>query len=57
MQKWEYAVMPLGPNFGVKEAREFLNKQGEEGWELITTLPGKSGGAEMPFMIFKRPKG
>ena len=49
--------MPLGPNFGVKEAREFLNKQGEEGWELITTLPGKSGGAEMPFMIFKRPKG
>jgi hypothetical protein len=56
MQKWEYFVMPLGPNLGAKEAREFLNKQGDEGWEFIDTLPGKAGGAEMPLIVFKRPK-
>jgi hypothetical protein len=56
MQKWEYFVTPLGPNLGAKEAREFLNKQGDEGWEFIDTLPGKAGGAEMPLIVFKRPK-
>lgn len=44
--------MPVGPRLQPKETRESLNQHGEQGWELIGTVPAEHG----PLLIFKRPK-
>lgn len=56
MQKWEYLeVMPSGFITmrwgGEKDFVSFLNKKGEEGWQLV-----KSPSYQYSNCIFKRPK-
>ncbi len=50
MQKWEYFVAPLLPH----NPAEILNTFGEDGWELVSVVPGAS--AEQLVAYFKRPK-
>lgn len=49
--QWEYDVMMednLAPMPSVKNSVSWLNKMGEQGWELVQK--------EGPYYIFKRPK-
>ena len=48
---WEYATVPLL----VHVTKQILDTWGEDGWELVTVLPGSS--AENLVAYFKRPKG
>ena len=36
MQKWEYSTVPLL----VHVTKQILDGWGEEGWELVTVIPG-----------------
>ena len=51
MTKWEYATVPLL----VHATKQILDTWGEDGWELVTVIPGQS--AEQLVAYFKRPKG
>lgn len=50
MQKWEYATVPLI----VHATKQILDQWGEDGWELVSVLPGPSG--EQLIAFLKRPK-
>jgi hypothetical protein len=50
MTKWEYATIPLL----VHATKQILDQWGEDGWELVTVLPGPTG--EQLVAYFKRPK-
>ena len=36
MKKWEYATVPLL----VHATKQILDPRGEDGWELVTVVPG-----------------
>ena len=36
MQKWEYATVPLL----VHATKQILDNWGQDGWELVTVIPG-----------------
>ena len=51
MKKWEYATVPLM----IHTTKAILDNWGEDGWELVTVLPGASAPAgATPY--FKREK-
>lgn len=47
--KWEYRVIPLTVQYGLKPYEQKLNQWGEQGWELVQALSDR--------IIFKRPNG
>lgn len=51
MQKWEYATVPLL----VHVTKQILDTWGEDGWELVTVVPGAN--ADQLVAYFKRPLG
>jgi hypothetical protein len=53
--RWEYNVEKLGPSASLK-AREFLNRLGEAGWELVSFQPtGERAYPGEGTYFFKRP--
>jgi hypothetical protein len=48
MTKWEYQVAPVLNHV----AAQILNNFGQDGWELVTLVPGSSGN---DIAYFKRP--
>ena len=53
-QKWEYD----NDTCPVDQAKEAMNKRGENGWELANMQPATSNiGQPMWIIIWKRPKG
>jgi hypothetical protein len=51
MQKWEYATVPLL----VHATKQILDNWGEDGWELVSVVPGPNPENLVAYM--KRPKG
>jgi len=49
-QKWEYATLPLL----IHATKQILDQWGDDGWELVTVIPGPDGNA--PVAYLKRPK-
>ena len=47
---WEYATVPLITH----ATKQILDQWGEDGWELVSTVPGPSG--EQLIAFLKRPK-
>ena len=47
---WEYATVPLITH----ATKQILDQWGEDGWELLSELPGPSG--EQLIAFLKRPK-
>ena len=39
MQKWEYATIPLL----IHNTKAILDTWGDDGWELVTVIPGPDG--------------
>jgi hypothetical protein len=54
MTKWEYLVQPYigteGLEFEIGDLTEFLNENGEDGWEACAYVPDEV------YFIFRRPK-
>jgi len=50
MTKWEYVTVPLL----VHVTKQILDNWGEDGWELVTVVPGPS--ADNLVAYLKRPK-
>jgi hypothetical protein len=50
MTKWEYATVPLL----VHATKQILDTWGDDGYELVTVVPGPTGEQLIAFM--KRPK-
>ena len=50
MQKWEYVTVPLL----VHATKQILDNWGDEGWELVTVVPGPN--TEQLIAYKKRPK-
>jgi hypothetical protein len=48
--KWEYATVPLL----VHATKQILDNWGEDGWELVTVVPGPN--TEQLVAYLKRPK-
>jgi len=48
--RWEYATLPLL----IHATKQILDQWGEDGWELVTVLPGQT--ADAPVAYLKRPK-
>lgn len=44
MEKWEYATVPLM----IHATKQILDTWGEDGWELVTVLPGAAPAGEAP---------
>lgn len=51
MPKWEYITVPLL----IHNTKAILDNWGDEGWELVTVIPGPNG-PEAPVAYLKRPK-
>jgi hypothetical protein len=51
MQSWEYVTVPLL----VHATKQILDNWGQDGWELVTIVPGPS--AEQLVAYMKRPRG
>ncbi len=49
MQKWEYATIPLL----IHNTKAILDTWGDEGWELVTVIPGPDGQNLVAYL--KRP--
>jgi len=47
---WEYCFIPVPPEREEKELLEALNKQGRQGWEMVTAIE-RSG---TTLIVFKR---
>jgi len=50
MQKWEYVTVPLL----VHATKQILDNWGDEGWELVSVVPGQN--AEQLVAYMKRQK-
>ncbi len=48
--RWEYATVPLL----VHATKQILDTWGDDGWELVTVVPGPN--PEQLIAYFKRPK-
>jgi hypothetical protein len=48
--KWEYATVPLLTH----ATKQILDQWGEDGWELVTVLPGPTG--EQLVAYLKKPQ-
>lgn len=48
--RWEYATVPLLTH----ATKQILDQWGEDGWELVTVLPGPTG--EQLVAYLKRPR-
>ncbi|EFD51895.1 hypothetical protein HMPREF0569_2112 [Micrococcus luteus SK58] len=48
--QWEYATIPLL----IHATKQILDQWGEDGWELVTVIPGPEG--NNPVAYLKRPK-
>ncbi len=44
MEKWEYATVPLM----IHATKQILDNWGEDGWELVTVLPGAAPAGDAP---------
>lgn len=51
MRKWEYLTAPLM----IHNTKQILDNFGDEGWELVTVVPGPSG-TDSLVAYFKREK-
>ncbi|WP_216378426.1 DUF4177 domain-containing protein [Arcanobacterium phocae] len=51
MKKFEYATLPLL----VHNTKAILDQWGEDGWELVTVVPGPNG-SQNPVAYMKREK-
>ncbi|MGH3429038.1 MAG: hypothetical protein ACRDQZ_15985 [Mycobacteriales bacterium] len=51
LQQWEYATVPLL----IHATKQILDTWGQDGWELVTVVPGAS--ADQLVAYLKRPKG
>ncbi len=49
IQRWEYLALTTASELRT----EHLNRYGEEGWELVATVPVGTG---TTYNVFKRPK-
>ena len=49
-QTWEYATVPLLTH----ATKQILDQWGEDGWELVTVLPGPTGEQHVAYL--KRPR-
>ncbi|WP_030015235.1 MULTISPECIES: DUF4177 domain-containing protein [Micrococcales] len=64
MTQWEYATVPLM----IHATKQILDNWGQDGWELVTVLPGSAPAGDAPsgnmvaptqtnpIAYFKRPK-
>ena len=50
MVKWEYVTVPLI----VHATKQILDQWGEDGWELVTVVPGPDGQGIVGYL--KRPR-
>lgn len=50
MDKWEYATAPLL----IHNTKQILDMWGEDGWELVTVVPGQN--SEQLVAYFKRKR-
>lgn len=66
MKKWEYKMISIkaiksfwGGKFDYNEINTILNKEGEDGWELVNIVPSNReyGATNTLGLVFKRPKG
>lgn len=48
--RWEYATVPLLTH----ATKQILDQWGEDGWELVTVLPGPTGEQHVAYL--KRPR-
>ena len=58
MAIWEYKVdegISFGGKLKAEQLQEYLNKQGEETWELVAFLPGNPNEERPDLWVFKRP--
>jgi hypothetical protein len=51
LQRWEYATVPLL----IHATKQILDTWGQDGWELVTVVPGASTDQLVAYL--KRPKG
>ena len=51
MQKWEYATIPLI----IHNTKAILDTWGDDGWELVSVIPGPDGQNLVAYL--KRPRG
>lgn len=51
MQKWEYVTVPLL----VHATKQILDNWGDEGWELVTVVPGQSAEQLVAYMKRQKP--
>ena len=49
IQRWEYLALTTASELRT----EHLNRYGEEGWELVATVPVGTG---LTYYVFKRPR-
>ena len=56
MQKWEYLIVEVTVYLetGRAGSTKRINQLGEQGWELVATIPDEYGTSAS--LIFKRPK-
>jgi hypothetical protein len=55
--QWEYRVLTIGGSwtgFKVEATETTLNELGQDGWEVVNTLPEPAGGARL-VVVAKRP--
>jgi hypothetical protein len=58
MTIWDYKVdqgIHLGGKAKAEDLQKYLNKQGEEQWELIAFLAGNPNEGREDLWVFKRP--
>lgn len=59
VKKWDYVTKPLVEIFTERELNDFLDKIGDEGWELAAKVPVKikgDNGWAADCLVFKREK-
>lgn len=55
MEQWEYLMVEVNlHSVTVTASTERINNLGEQGWELVATVPNEYGSSA--WLIFKRPK-
>jgi Domain of unknown function (DUF4177) len=55
VQTWEYYIWHLDSSIDAAAMRDDLERQGREGWELVSVVPSGSGQGTTLIAIFKRP--